>query len=104
MGPSLINSCVTSGSVTGHVLRTKYRRRRRWETLQVGSGTSSPSDGPSELVAQLADWAQDTAWVDWLELAGSLGRGAGDHWSDVDAGIGVNPDPESRLDSVEEAV
>lgn len=59
--------------------------------------------GPAELVANLTDWAQATAWVEWLELAGSLGRGAGDHRSDVDAGVGVQPDTESRLDSVEQA-
>jgi hypothetical protein len=45
--------------------------------------------GPWRLVRQLQEWAVDTTWVDWLELAGSLGRGAGDEESDVDAGIGV---------------
>jgi hypothetical protein len=30
--------------------------------------------------------------VDWLEVGGSLGRDAGDEWSDIDAGIGVVED------------
>lgn len=46
--------------------------------------------GPWQLVAQLKDWAEATSWCQWLELAGSLGRGAGDARSDVDAGIGVD--------------
>lgn len=53
----------------------------------------STADGmpdPWELVAALNRWAEGTAWVDWVELAGSLGRGVGDALSDVDAGIGVH--------------
>ena len=46
--------------------------------------------GPWRLVRRLEAWAAATPWVDWLELAGSLGRGAGDERSDVDAGIGVS--------------
>ena len=38
---------------------------------------------------RLRRWADATSWCEWLELAGSLGRGAGDDWSDVDAGCGV---------------
>jgi hypothetical protein len=60
------------------------------------------SSGPAELVERLTQWARDTAWVDWLELAGSLGRGSGDQHSDVDAGVGVTPD--GGLDAVEGAV
>lgn len=45
---------------------------------------------PWTIVEALAGWAAATDWCDWLELAGSLGRGAGDDWSDVDAGIGVD--------------
>lgn len=48
--------------------------------------------GPWQIVAQLRDWAEATPWCQWLELAGSLGRGAGDQLSDVDAGIGVDRD------------
>lgn len=48
-----------------------------------------PEPGPRDLVADLTRWAHGCPWVDWLELAGSLGRGAGDDLSDVDAGLGV---------------
>jgi hypothetical protein len=48
-----------------------------------------PDTGPWRLVDQLTTWAEDVAWCEWLELAGSLGRGAGDEISDVDAGLGV---------------
>jgi hypothetical protein len=44
---------------------------------------------PWALVEALNEWALRTDWVDWVELGGSLGRGAGDEFSDVDAGIGV---------------
>jgi hypothetical protein len=44
---------------------------------------------PWALVEALNEWALRTDWVDWVELGGSLGRGAGDEYSDVDAGIGV---------------
>ncbi|MFB9658792.1 hypothetical protein ACFQS3_21385 [Glycomyces mayteni] len=44
---------------------------------------------PHEIVAALRAWAEGTDWVDWVELGGSLGRGAGDALSDIDAGIGV---------------
>lgn len=44
---------------------------------------------PWELVEALAAWAERTPWCDWVELSGSLGRGAGDRVSDVDAGLGV---------------
>lgn len=45
--------------------------------------------GPWRLAHQLTDWASAQEWCDWLELAGSLGRGAGDKLSDIDAGLGV---------------
>ncbi|SEF15721.1 hypothetical protein [Jiangella alba] len=45
--------------------------------------------GPWEIVDALTSWARRTPWCDWVELAGSLGRGAGDELSDVDAGLGV---------------
>lgn len=45
--------------------------------------------GPWELVERLRSWAEATSWCEWLELAGSLARGAGDELSDVDAGLGV---------------
>jgi hypothetical protein len=48
--------------------------------------------GPWELVRRLTAWAEDRSWVEWLELGGSLGRGAGDAWSDVDAAIGLSPE------------
>jgi hypothetical protein len=51
--------------------------------------------GPWRLVRQLHDWATAIPWVAWLELAGSLGRGAGDEQSDIDAGLGVS-DAEPR--------
>lgn len=50
------------------------------------------SGGPWDIVAQLVRWAEATAWCQWVELAGSLGRGAGDARSDVDAGIGIAAD------------
>lgn len=55
-----------------------------------------------ELVRLLTRWAEHTPWVVWLELSGSLGRGAGDERSDVDAGIGVLAT--DRLDEVADAV
>jgi hypothetical protein len=50
---------------------------------------STFESGPRQLVRQLVDWATATPWVDWVELGGSLGRGAGDDRSDVDAGLGI---------------
>ncbi|WP_022881032.1 hypothetical protein [Gryllotalpicola ginsengisoli] len=44
---------------------------------------------PHAVVAQLIAWAERTEWVETLELGGSLGRDAGDAWSDVDAGAGL---------------
>jgi hypothetical protein len=59
----------------------------------VAQHTILPSDpassGPVELVELLTEWARETGWVEWLELAGSLGRGAGDEYSDIDAGLGL---------------
>ena len=54
------------------------------------------------LVGELTSWAEATPWVSWLELSGSLGRGAGDEHSDVDAGIGV--DEPGHLDDVRAAM
>ena len=54
--------------------------------------------GPWRLVRQLREWAAGTSWVRWLELGGSLGRGAGDEMSDVDAGIGISSEPASARD------
>lgn len=51
--------------------------------------------GPWRLVRQLREWAAATSWVRYLELGGSLGRGAGDEMSDVDAGIGITLEPDS---------
>jgi hypothetical protein len=48
---------------------------------------------PRALVEALNTWARRTDWVDWVEIGGSLGRGAGDDLSDVDAGIGVREPP-----------
>lgn len=45
--------------------------------------------GPWLLVEQLRTYLTSTAWCAWLELGGSLGRGAGDERSDVDAVVGV---------------
>ncbi|GAB3741530.1 hypothetical protein [Microlunatus parietis] len=60
---------------------------------------------PAELVERLTDWAERQPWVDWLELGGSLGRGAGDAWSDLDAGIGVTGDDlDARRDEAVRAV
>lgn len=52
---------------------------------------------PWALVEALNEWALRTDWVDWVELGGSLGRGAGDEYSDVDAGIGVR-EPDGSAD------
>jgi hypothetical protein len=60
------------------------------------------SPGPAELVESLTAWARETPWVEWLELAGSLGRGAGDEYSDIDAGVGLLDGGD--LDAVEHAV
>lgn len=49
-----------------------------------------PNTGPGQLAAALHEWAAGEPWCEWLELAGSLGRGAGDEMSDVDAGLGVS--------------
>jgi hypothetical protein len=49
----------------------------------------SADTGPWRLIAELRAWAERVAWCEWLELSGSLGRGAGDEMSDVDAGLGV---------------
>ncbi|HEX4444176.1 MAG TPA: hypothetical protein VHZ81_11440 [Galbitalea sp.] len=54
---------------------------------------------PSELLDQLVAWANRTAWLDWVALGGSLGRGAGDRLSDIDAGAGVLVGP-SRFDEL----
>ncbi|MGN6128206.1 MAG: hypothetical protein ACTHON_16740 [Humibacter sp.] len=62
----------------------------------------SDAGGPWALVAELESWATATSWVIWLELSGSLGRGAGDRHSDVDAGIGVSE--VGCLDSIEAAM
>jgi hypothetical protein len=53
---------------------------------------------PWALVEALNEWALRTEWVDWVELGGSLGRGAGDEFSDVDAGIGVH-EPDRPADT-----
>jgi hypothetical protein len=44
------------------------------------------------LLDQLVGWAGSVEWIDWLEVGGSLGRGAGDELSDIDAGIGFVDD------------
>lgn len=54
-----------------------------------------PAD-PWELVERLRHWAEEQPWIDWVELGGSLGRGAGDAWSDIDAGLGVVGEPAGR--------
>jgi hypothetical protein len=60
---------------------------------------------PRELVNLLTQWATDQHWIDWLELGGSLGRGAGDEWSDIDAGIGIvdGDDLDARRDEALQA-
>jgi hypothetical protein len=68
--------------------------------------TDSPSQSPPsvrQLLDRLRAWASSTEWVDWLEVGGSFGRGAGDDWSDIDAGIGVVGDAPIS-DRVEAAV
>jgi hypothetical protein len=57
---------------------------------------------PWALVEALNDWALRTDWVDWVEIGGSLGRGAGDALSDVDAGIGVREPGEDQTGQVSE--
>jgi hypothetical protein len=61
---------------------------------------------PGALVEALNDWARRTDWVDWVEIGGSIGRGAGDELSDVDAGIGVLAlaDHPSRIDDARTAM
>ena len=63
----------------------------------------SSDSGPWRLVGQLQAWAETAAWCEWLELSGSLGRGAGDEMSDVDAGLGVTagfPRDEARAEAL----
>jgi hypothetical protein len=72
---------------------------------EPASPDSSPDrepSGPAELVERLTRWACETPWVEWLELAGSLGRGAGDELSDVDAGVGLLDGGD--LDAVQDAL
>ncbi|MFG3339810.1 hypothetical protein [Glycomyces sp. NPDC048151] len=61
---------------------------------------------PRALVEALNDWARRTEWVDWVEIGGSIGRGAGDELSDVDAGIGVHglADHPDRVDEARAAI
>lgn len=73
------------------------------ESLSSEPATSGPAtSGPAEIVEHLTRWACATPWVEWLELAGSLGRGAGDEYSDIDAGVGLLDSGD--LDAVERAV
>lgn len=58
-----------------------------------------------ELLDRLTRWASAADWIEWLELGGSLGRGAGDALSDIDAGIGVTSGTVAeRLDEVQDAL
>lgn len=66
------------------------------------SAAPPASPGPAEIVESLTAWARETPWVEWLELAGSLGRGAGDEHSDIDAGVGLLDGGD--LDAIEHAV
>jgi hypothetical protein len=61
---------------------------------------------PRALVTALNDWARRTDWVDWVEIGGSIGGGAGDELSDVDAGIGVHTIAEhpDRIDEARDAI
>jgi hypothetical protein len=71
------------------------------------SGFRSAESTPTavkELLNQLTEWAFVTRWVDWLEVGGSLGRGAADELSDIDTGIGVVEDGISISDRVAEAL
>lgn len=70
------------------------------------SPTEPSPPSPHGLVDALTSWARDTPWVDWLLLGGSLGRGAGDGLSDVDAGLGLAEGEkfEERCDQVLAAV
>lgn len=73
---------------------------------ETGPVTPQPApSGPAELLDRLTQWAAGTEWIEWLELAGSLGRGAGDALSDIDAGIGLTSGsaPE-KLDEVQDAL
>jgi len=66
---------------------------------------TSQLPGPTELAERLAQWATATDWVEWLELGGSLGRGAGDALSDIDAGVGLTiEDVAGKLDAVQAAL
>jgi len=56
--------------------------------------------GPRALLADLTAWAVETPWCDWLELAGSMARGADDGASDIDAGLGVEPADDDGQDAV----
>ncbi|MEU5262174.1 hypothetical protein [Amycolatopsis sp. NPDC021455] len=53
---------------------------------------SATGPGPWDIVDRLSAWAKETPWCDWLELGGSLARGGGDRYSDVDAALGVAGD------------
>ena len=79
----------------------RCRHLRQTGVVMTTDSTVTPND-PWELVRKLTSWAEATPWVAWLELSGSLGRGAGDERSDVDAGVGVS-EP-GRLDEISAAV
>lgn len=62
------------------------------------------ASGPFLIVESLTSWAESTPWCDWLELAGSLARDAGDAESDVDAGLGVTLDGASYVERRDDAL
>lgn len=65
---------------------------------------SADRSGPDALVERLRAWGEATEWCDWIELSGSLGRGAGDSWSDLDAGAGVTWQGTSFDDRVDDVL
>lgn len=65
---------------------------------------SDDRSGPDDLVARLRGWGEATPWCDWVELSGSLGRDAGDAWSDLDAGAGIEVDAAGFDDRVGEVL
>lgn len=60
---------------------------RRWLATMPG-----PVAGQRSLLESLITTAENEPAFRWLELGGSLARGAGDELSDIDAGLGVADD------------
>ena len=71
--------------------RTTGDDARRWLAAMPGQVPGQVA-GQRSLLESLITTAQDEPAFRWLELGGSLARGAGDELSDIDAGLGIADD------------